>query len=152
STVLLYLRFKDGLASLKFLTALQQHPTVLTPVLCHSNEKLSKFHKFNAYILGFCFLTITIFITSVQILYFLDDDSSVTLEESLMFATGVPCIPPAGMDPKPHLQFLTSSKFPMANTYANTLKLPLLDNYNTFKANMNFGIKNSPEESHFLLL
>ncbi|XP_041834185.1 G2/M phase-specific E3 ubiquitin-protein ligase-like, partial [Melanotaenia boesemani] len=34
-------RFKDGLASLKFLTALQQHPAVLTPVLCHSNHKLT---------------------------------------------------------------------------------------------------------------
>lgn len=61
-----------------------------------------------------------------------------------MFATGVPCMPPAGMEPQPRLQFLGSSKLPMANTCANTLKLPLLDNYNTFKANMNFGIKNSP--------
>ncbi|XP_041837321.1 G2/M phase-specific E3 ubiquitin-protein ligase-like isoform X2 [Melanotaenia boesemani] len=34
-------RFKDGLASLQFLAALQQYPTVLTPVLCHSNDKLS---------------------------------------------------------------------------------------------------------------
>lgn len=61
-----------------------------------------------------------------------------------MFATGVPCMPPAGMEPRPRLQFLTSSKLPMANTCANTLKLPLLDRYNTFKENMNFGIKNSP--------
>ncbi|KAJ8002353.1 hypothetical protein DPEC_G00179000, partial [Dallia pectoralis] len=34
-------RFKDGLASLQFLTALQQHPTVLTPVLCHWDDKIS---------------------------------------------------------------------------------------------------------------
>ncbi|XP_078028971.1 G2/M phase-specific E3 ubiquitin-protein ligase-like [Epinephelus lanceolatus] len=34
-------RFKAGLESLQFLTALQQHPTVLTPALCHANVKLS---------------------------------------------------------------------------------------------------------------
>lgn len=39
--VLLHFRFKDGLASLQFLAALQQHPTVLTPVLCYSNVKIS---------------------------------------------------------------------------------------------------------------
>lgn len=61
-----------------------------------------------------------------------------------MFATGVPCVPPAGIDPTPHLEFLTSSKYPMANTCANTLKIPLLDSYNTVKTNMDFGIKNSP--------
>lgn len=37
----MYFRFKDGLTSLQFLTALQQHPAVLTPVLCHSDKKLS---------------------------------------------------------------------------------------------------------------
>ncbi|KAK1887932.1 G2/M phase-specific E3 ubiquitin-protein ligase [Dissostichus eleginoides] len=74
------------------------------------------------------------------------NDSSVTLEEVLMFATGVPCVPPAGMSPLPRLQFLcsTTSTFPMANTCANILKLPLLDTYGAFKANMNFGINNSP--------
>jgi len=39
--MLLYSRFKDGLDSLEFLPALQQHPTVLAPVLCHSDQKLS---------------------------------------------------------------------------------------------------------------
>ncbi|KAE8277944.1 hypothetical protein D5F01_LYC24016 [Larimichthys crocea] len=34
-------RFKAGLERLQFLTALQQHPTVLTPVLCHCDVKLS---------------------------------------------------------------------------------------------------------------
>ncbi|KAI9518131.1 hypothetical protein NQZ68_039954 [Dissostichus eleginoides] len=34
-------RFKAGLESLQFLTALQQHPTVLTPALCHADVKLS---------------------------------------------------------------------------------------------------------------
>lgn len=74
----------------------------------------------------------------------LESQSEVTLEEVFMFATGVPCIPPAGMEPQPRLHFLASSTLPMANTCANTLMLPLLENYNTFKAKMSFGIKNSP--------
>lgn len=55
-----------------------------------------------------------------------------------MFAMGLRSDCPAG------IEFLTSSKFPMLNTCANTLKLPLLDDYTTFKGNRNFGIKNSP--------
>ncbi|TWW70753.1 hypothetical protein D4764_17G0002360 [Takifugu flavidus] len=36
-------RFKDGLSALQFLTALQQHPSLLTPVLCHSEKRLTGF-------------------------------------------------------------------------------------------------------------
>ncbi|KAL6457452.1 hypothetical protein MHYP_G00344150 [Metynnis hypsauchen] len=34
-------RFKEGLSALNFLTALQQYPTLLAPVLFHSEEKLT---------------------------------------------------------------------------------------------------------------
>ncbi|KAI9515764.1 hypothetical protein NQZ68_022118 [Dissostichus eleginoides] len=34
-------RFKDGLASLHFLDALCQHPSVLAPVLCHTDKRLT---------------------------------------------------------------------------------------------------------------
>ena len=34
-------RFKDGLRSLEFLTELQQHSSVLAPILCHSDKKLT---------------------------------------------------------------------------------------------------------------
>ncbi|KAI4902240.1 hypothetical protein NFI96_015028 [Prochilodus magdalenae] len=34
-------RFKDGLSALNFLTALQQYPTLLAPVLSHSEKKLT---------------------------------------------------------------------------------------------------------------
>ncbi|XP_023816305.1 G2/M phase-specific E3 ubiquitin-protein ligase-like [Oryzias latipes] len=145
-------RFKDGLESLHFLAALQQHPEVLAPVLCHSNVRLSAMDMEELFEpqlspLGSNMRILENTARSFWADYLLDceeDDSSVTLEEILMFATGVPCIPPAGMDPKPHLEFIGSSMFPMANTCANTLKLPLLNDYDTFKTNMNFGIKNSP--------
>uniref|UniRef100_A0A8C6TRY0 HECT domain-containing protein n=1 Tax=Neogobius melanostomus TaxID=47308 RepID=A0A8C6TRY0_9GOBI len=100
--------FKAGLASLQFLTALQQHPTILTHVLCHTNKRL----------------------TAKEVEHLFKPDLIST--ELFMFATGVPCVPPAGIDLTPRLEFLTSSKFPMANTCSNTLKLPLLHCYSAF--------------------
>ncbi|KAF3844483.1 hypothetical protein F7725_007646, partial [Dissostichus mawsoni] len=128
--------------------------TVLTPALCHANVKLSAAEMENLFQpelsqQGSNRRAQEEKAMSYWADYLLDceeNDSSVTLEEVLMFATGVPCVPPAGMSPLPRLQFLcsTTSTFPMANTCANILKLPLLDTYGAFKANMNFGINNSP--------
>lgn len=75
---------------------------------------------------------------------FSEKNTAVSLEEVLMFATGLTAIPPAGMMPSPHLEFLSDSPFPVANTCANTLKLPLLESYAAFRANMDFGIQNAP--------
>ncbi|XP_040904285.1 G2/M phase-specific E3 ubiquitin-protein ligase-like [Toxotes jaculatrix] len=145
-------RFRDGLTSLQFLTALQQHPTVLAPVLCNSGNSLTVTAIENLFQpelspIGSNRRAQEDKTRSFWADYLLDceeNNSTVTLEEIFMFATGLPCVPPAGMDPQPRLQFLPTSKLPMANTCANTLKLPLLDSYNTFKENMSFGIKNSP--------
>lgn len=70
--------------------------------------------------------------------------TAVSLEDLLMFATGLAALPPAGMTPPPRIEFLSDSPFPVANTCANTLKLPLLESYSVFKANMDFGIQNAP--------
>ncbi|XP_048112140.1 LOW QUALITY PROTEIN: G2/M phase-specific E3 ubiquitin-protein ligase-like [Alosa alosa] len=145
-------RFKDGLGSLQFLSALQQYPTVLTPVLCHSDTKLSaadieSLFKPELSLKGSNMRAQQNKTISFWADYLLDceaNESAITLEEIFMFATGLPHMPPSGMDPQPCLQFISNSKYPMANTCANTLKLPILDSYNTFKENMNFGIKNSP--------
>ncbi|XP_023814808.1 G2/M phase-specific E3 ubiquitin-protein ligase-like isoform X3 [Oryzias latipes] len=147
-------RFKAGLETLQFLTALKEHPTVLTPALCHTEVKLSAEQVENLFqpVLspqGSNMRTQEDKARTYWADYLLDceeDNSAVTLEEVLMFAAGVPCVPPAGMSPLPRLHFMSpsTSKFPMANTCANILKIPLLDSYTAFKANMDFGIKNSP--------
>ncbi|KAL6455293.1 hypothetical protein MHYP_G00360890 [Metynnis hypsauchen] len=79
--------------------------------------------------------------------YLLDSEekmTAVSLEDLLMFATGLAALPPAGIMPPPRLEFLSDSPFPVANTCANTLKLPLLESYSVFKENMDFGIQNAP--------
>lgn len=75
---------------------------------------------------------------------FLEKVTAVSLEDVLMFATGLSALPPAGLTPPPSIDFLTDSAFPMATTCTNTLKLPQLDTYSVFKTNMEFGIQNAP--------
>ncbi|KAL3966236.1 G2/M phase-specific E3 ubiquitin-protein ligase [Sarotherodon galilaeus] len=145
-------RFKDGLESLNFLSALQQNSSVLAPLLCFSAKALTaselesmfrpdlspagsnKRHK-EVLTLGF------------WADYLLDCEEKATavcLEDLMMFATGLTAVPPAGMTPPPCIQFLSVLPFPVANTCANTLKLPICDSYSIFKANMDFGIQNAP--------
>ncbi|XP_025760309.1 G2/M phase-specific E3 ubiquitin-protein ligase [Oreochromis niloticus] len=146
-------RFKDGLESLNFLSALQQNSSVLAPLLCFSAKALTaselesmfrpdlspagsnKRHK-EVLTLGF------------WADYLLDCEEKATavcLEDLMMFATGLTAVPPAGMTPPPpRIQFLSVSPFPVSNTCANTLKLPICDSYSIFKANMDFGIQNAP--------
>ncbi|MEQ2314764.1 hypothetical protein AMECASPLE_015471, partial [Ameca splendens] len=51
--------------------------------------------------------------------------TAVSMEELLMFATGLAARPPVGIMPPPHLEFLSNSPFPVANTCAHTLKLQI---------------------------
>ncbi|XP_023820376.1 G2/M phase-specific E3 ubiquitin-protein ligase isoform X1 [Oryzias latipes] len=133
-------------------TALQQYPAVMAPLLCHVDKRLSALDIENLFKPDLSEAGSnkrnqeerTISFWADYLLDCEESDSVITLEDIFMFATRVSGIPPAGLEPLPKLQFLESSKFPMANTCANILKLPLLENYNTFKENMTFGIRNSP--------
>lgn len=63
----------------------------------------------------------------------------------LRFATGLDQPPPLGFEPSPSLVFAHTDSmpegdprigFPIANTCANILHLPVLEAYNVFKQNM----------------
>lgn len=143
-------RFKDGLASLQFFTALQQHPSVLAPVLYFSEKaltssELERMFKPNLSPAGSSRRQMEGKTLSFWADYLLDSEvTAVSLEELLMFATGLTAIPPAGITPPPRIEFSSDSRFPVSNTCANTLKLPLLESYSVFMANMDFGIQNAP--------
>ena len=78
------------------------------------------------------------FITSTE------EECGLSLQDVLMFATGLKEIPPAKLTPQPQLTFQKHSRFPEANVCSNTLKLPILPSYEKFEEAMNYGIKNSP--------
>ncbi|XP_023269004.1 G2/M phase-specific E3 ubiquitin-protein ligase-like [Seriola lalandi dorsalis] len=145
-------RFKDGLSALKFVTALQQHPALLTPVLCHSEKRLSGFELEKLFKPDLSPSGSNRRRKESQTLaywadYLLDcegGEAAVSVEDVFMFATGLTSLPPSGLEPSPKIEFLDESPFPMANTCSNLLKLPLLDSYSVFKSKMDFGIQNSP--------
>ncbi|KAI9541258.1 hypothetical protein NQZ68_032262 [Dissostichus eleginoides] len=144
-------RFKEGLSALQFLNALQQHPTLLAPVLCHSEKRLTALELERLFKPDLSPPGSNRRLGESQTLgywadYLLDCEESQTamsLEDVLMFATGLTSLPPSGFEPSPGIEFLDDSPFPMANTCSNTLKLPLLEAYNVFKSQMDFGMQNS---------
>uniref|UniRef100_A0A8C9YPL1 HECT domain-containing protein n=1 Tax=Sander lucioperca TaxID=283035 RepID=A0A8C9YPL1_SANLU len=80
-------------------------------------------------------------------------ENDVSLEDILVFFTGCDSIPALGFSPKPSLEFITHSRFPVANTCENILRIPVHAEYTDFRSDMNFAIRNSPgfgrlEHSH----
>nr|XP_021332031.1 G2/M phase-specific E3 ubiquitin-protein ligase-like [Danio rerio] len=73
-----------------------------------------------------------------------EQETGVSLQNILMFATGLDSLPPSTIVPQPRLIFERSSKFSIASTCANTIKLPVSKSYDEFKNAMDFGIQNSP--------
>ena len=64
----------------------------------------------------------------------------------MVFGTGSGGVPPLGFDPRPSIPFQHGdSLFPKTNTCAIVIQLPVsAPLYEVFKANMIFGIANSP--------
>nr|XP_054593356.1 G2/M phase-specific E3 ubiquitin-protein ligase-like [Nothobranchius furzeri] len=68
----------------------------------------------------------------------------VSLKDILIFFTGCDSIPALGFTPKPSLEFIENSRFPLANTCENVLRIPVHSTYAGLKCDMDFGIRNSP--------
>ncbi|XP_062410407.1 G2/M phase-specific E3 ubiquitin-protein ligase-like [Sardina pilchardus] len=145
-------RFKDGLASLEFLASVQKHPDVLSPLLCYSTKTLTASEIEHLFSPGFSTKGSNRWQKETKVIGFWadflmeceDEVLAVSLQDVLMFATGLSALPPAGITPHPTVEFLNDSPLPMATTCSNTLKLPLLDSYSVFTKNMEFGILNAP--------
>uniref|UniRef100_A0AAY4A4M1 HECT domain-containing protein n=1 Tax=Denticeps clupeoides TaxID=299321 RepID=A0AAY4A4M1_9TELE len=131
--------FREGMKTLGVLQQIQQYPDAFHPMLCHKKDKLT------ADILDHLF-HIQFSESGSNSVYLLlsEKATAVCLEDLMMFAAGLTAVPPAGMTPPPCIEFLSDSPFPVANTCANTLKLPICDSYSIFKVNMDFGIQNAP--------
>ncbi|XP_063445700.1 uncharacterized protein LOC134725640 [Mytilus trossulus] len=149
-------QLRDGLQTLDVLTYIQEHYKAFKDLfVCQGNEKLT------AEMMEVVFMDIKMsvpgsnrrrdeenivgywrdFLIDLQE----DEDGEITLGDVLSFATGADCVPPLGFDPSPSITFLhDSGLFPKANTCSMELKLPVSEDFNTFKKNMTFGIANSP--------
>ena len=73
------------------------------------------------------------------------NDAEASIQEVLIFVTGASRPPPLGFDEPATIKFADEEPFPMANTCSNTIRLPVCySEYEEFKTNMDFAIKNSP--------
>ena len=73
-----------------------------------------------------------------------EKETVLSLQDVLMFGTGLKEIPPAAIQPQPQLMFEWSSRFPLPGTCANTVKRPVAHSYEEFQEAMDYGMQNSP--------
>ncbi|XP_034273844.1 G2/M phase-specific E3 ubiquitin-protein ligase [Pantherophis guttatus] len=142
-TLLPFESFRQGLKTLGVLEKIQMNPDAFCSILCHKPEKLS------AKLLGDLF--------TIQCLSGADKarcldfwmgylqeteggESSVTLEDILVFATGIRSIPPIGFEPDPSVMFL-HIKYPIGKRDLNCLQLPITKSYENFKKVLDIAIR-----------
>uniref|UniRef100_A0A672MXW9 HECT domain-containing protein n=1 Tax=Sinocyclocheilus grahami TaxID=75366 RepID=A0A672MXW9_SINGR len=141
---------RDGLSTLDVIHALEQHPSVFRPYMCYSVDRLTPESLEGVFKALLSEAGSTRRQEETRILgywrdYLLDTgESGVSLQDILMFATGLDSLPPSTIVPQPRLSFERTSKFPIASTCANTIQLPMSKSYEEFKNAMDFGIQNSP--------
>ncbi|XP_044022324.1 G2/M phase-specific E3 ubiquitin-protein ligase-like [Siniperca chuatsi] len=107
-------RFREGLSTLEFLTALQQHPTLLAPALCHSEKQLTAFDLEILFKPGLSPSGSNQRLKESQTMGYWADhlldceegQAAVSVEDVLMFATVLSSLPPSGLEPLPQIEFL----------------------------------------------
>ncbi|KAJ6640512.1 hypothetical protein lerEdw1_013666 [Lerista edwardsae] len=144
-TLLPFESFRQGLETLGVLEKMQLNPDAFRSILCDKPEKLS------AKLLGDLFTnhslpgadtTRTLDFWMGYLQETADGESAVTLEDILVFATGVHNIPPIGFDPEPTIKFLRI-KYPVGKRQLNCLELPITKSYEKFKRILDFAIRNT---------
>ncbi|RXN12008.1 G2 M phase-specific E3 ubiquitin- ligase-like protein [Labeo rohita] len=145
-------RFKEGFATLDFVNALEQHPSLFFSFMCYTETKLTADAVENIFHVQFSQPGSTNRQEEARVLsywrdyllYLEEKEATPSLEDVLMFGTGLKEVPPAAIQPQPQLVFQKSARFPMANVCTNTIKIPILPSYEDFQEAMDYGMQNSP--------
>uniref|UniRef100_A0A8D0CC70 G2/M-phase specific E3 ubiquitin protein ligase n=2 Tax=Salvator merianae TaxID=96440 RepID=A0A8D0CC70_SALMN len=144
-TILSFESFRQGLKTLGVLEKMQMNPEAFCSIFCHKPEKLS------AKLLGDLFTihclpgankarSLDFWMGYLQETE--GGESAVTLEDILVFATGIRDVPPIGFDPEPAVKFL-QIKYPVGKRDLNCLELPITKSYEKFKRSMDFAIRST---------
>uniref|UniRef100_A0A9J8B323 HECT-type E3 ubiquitin transferase n=1 Tax=Cyprinus carpio carpio TaxID=630221 RepID=A0A9J8B323_CYPCA len=144
-------RFRDGLTSLGVLDALQNYPVQSKCLFVKAEKALTANDVENLFQIIHSERGSNAFQAECRTLAFWQDylqdaeiENNVSLEDVLVFFTGCDSIPALGFSPKPSLEFITCSRFPVANTCENILRIPVHAVYTSFRSDMDFAIRNSP--------
>lgn len=146
---------KKGLSTLGVLEAVKAHPAAFQPVFCGEPEEITAKSMETLFSVTTNPVGSTKAVTESLVLSrwcdYLQDigegEESIAPSDILFFATGCKVAPPRKMSPV--IAFLHEperwgqSRFPIAHTCSCTLRLPVLHTtYESFKADMTFGIQN----------
>ena len=151
---------KQGLKTLGVLEQIEMYPDVFAPLFTHQQKKLTADEVSDLFQVECSTPGSNKFESENLLLSFWndmlqdveDEQSKITLEMILSFATGCPEVPPIGFTPDaPLVAFLHEpesdgnlSKFPKANTCSLKLNLPVVHlKYVEFKTAMEFALQNT---------
>ncbi|XP_069494602.1 G2/M phase-specific E3 ubiquitin-protein ligase [Ambystoma mexicanum] len=140
--------FRHGLNTLGVLERIQTFPEVFWYVLCQRPEKLTAITLGNLFTIRFTEADKGMLVPETRITEFWmdyleeveDGDTTVTLEEILMFATGADAVPPIGFNPEPSIVF-NSGDVAIGRPYMNSLELPTVSTYEEFKHSMGRAVR-----------
>ncbi|XP_053350038.1 G2/M phase-specific E3 ubiquitin-protein ligase-like [Clarias gariepinus] len=125
-------RFCDGLKALGVLDALQRYPLQMMCLFMKPEKALTAADLESLFQIIHSERGSNRFQQECHTLAFWQDylqdaefEKDVSLEEILVFFTGCDRIPALGFSPKPSLEFITYSRFPVANTCENILRIPI---------------------------
>ena len=148
-------RFQKGLSALGVLAAMKVYPDTFRPLFCYTPEMITAESMERLFMVKSSPVGSTKAITESLVLSrwsdYLQDieegEDTIHLSDILFFATGCKILPPRKIFPS--IEFLHEpgkfgqSRFPTANTCSATLRLPVIhETYDSFKADMSFGIQN----------
>ncbi|XP_063295486.1 G2/M phase-specific E3 ubiquitin-protein ligase [Pelobates fuscus] len=136
--------FKLGLKTLGVLEKIQAHPTAFWSVLCMKQEKLTAKLMADLFTVAYPedIYTNRQSDTCFWIDYLEDTEegsTAVSLENILVFVTGLDSIPPAGFNPPATVHF-SHRAVPTADRKHNCLKLPILPSYIEFRRSLDQAI------------
>ncbi|XP_051814886.1 G2/M phase-specific E3 ubiquitin-protein ligase-like isoform X3 [Acanthochromis polyacanthus] len=144
-------RFRDGLTALGVLEAVQRYPLQMKCLFVSGEKALTATDIESLFQIIHSERGSNAFQEECRTMTFWQDylqdaefEEGVSLEDILVFFTGCDSIPALGFSPKPSLEFINHSRFPVANTCDNILRIPLHASYTAFKHDMDFAIRNSP--------
>ncbi|XP_051814885.1 G2/M phase-specific E3 ubiquitin-protein ligase-like isoform X2 [Acanthochromis polyacanthus] len=143
--------FRDGLTALGVLEAVQRYPLQMKCLFVSGEKALTATDIESLFQIIHSERGSNAFQEECRTMTFWQDylqdaefEEGVSLEDILVFFTGCDSIPALGFSPKPSLEFINHSRFPVANTCDNILRIPLHASYTAFKHDMDFAIRNSP--------
>ncbi|XP_053538801.1 G2/M phase-specific E3 ubiquitin-protein ligase isoform X1 [Ictalurus punctatus] len=144
-------RFREGLRTLGVFDRVQACPEAFCSIFCGPEERMTSDAIFSLFTACFSedeeqkakeYATMAFW---KQYIHECEDGRcAASLEDILIFATGIDVVPAMSFDPPPSLSFFVplepSFAFPQSHTETNHLILPLLSSYELFKKHLEYAV------------